>query len=77
MWLIAEKNIMFLVCSLMFKKLLKNISIVLKNMFNKLLGVHIMYDNNAIYSHVKQKVFHQDISRYHAMIIAAVLLLQP
>lgn len=37
--------------------------------------VHIKYDNNVVYSHVKQEAFQQDISRHHAMITAGVLLL--
>jgi len=47
-------------------------------MFNELLWkmcVHLKYDNNAVYSHIKQEVLQQDICRHRAMITAGFLLL--
>lgn len=39
--------------------------------------VHIKYDNNAVYSHVKQEALQQSVCRHHAMITAGVLHLWP
>lgn len=59
---------------------LKTSVLYCKNMSNELLWkmcVHIKYDNNAVYSHVKQEALQQSVCRHHATITAGVLHLWP